>query len=146
MRGKRQKSHGARSGEYGGCDKTVTCCLANSSWTRTERCAGVLSCSNSQFYLCQSSVRLRLIESRYRPSEFCLCCTFWDEFHVDLFKFTPCYTAFCETSRLLWVPTLQALILKLNDCSSICKTRVFRLCYAALSMCLSNSTQLKKHD
>ena len=29
MRGKRQKSHGARSGEYGGCGNTVTCCFAS---------------------------------------------------------------------------------------------------------------------
>ena len=31
----------------------------------------------------------------------------------------PCYMASRETSRFLWVPTLQVSVSKLNDCSSI---------------------------
>jgi hypothetical protein len=45
--GKKEKLHGARSGEYEGCNKMVTCCFASSA-TRTEQCVGALSCSNSQ--------------------------------------------------------------------------------------------------
>ena len=51
---KRQKSNGARSGEYRGCGKMVTCCLASSSWTRTERCAyDELNCLNDQGSPCR---------------------------------------------------------------------------------------------
>ena len=35
-RGERKKSHGERSGEYGGCEKTTTCCSVNSCWTSTD--------------------------------------------------------------------------------------------------------------
>ena len=40
--GKRKKSLGTRSSEYGGCGKGTICFLANSSWTRTDRFAGAL--------------------------------------------------------------------------------------------------------
>ena len=80
LQGNRQKSHGARSGEYGGCGSMVTCCLASFSWTRTERCSGALSCSNSQFNPFQSSgcglsLQLQIIQetpcfvSSYDPVE-----------------------------------------------------------------------------
>ena len=58
-RGKRKKLKITRSGMYGGCNKTTTCWLANSSWTSTERYAGALSCSYSQFLLLRSSGLLR---------------------------------------------------------------------------------------
>ena len=89
MRGKIQKWHGARSGEYGGSGKTVTCYLASSSCIMTEQCAGSLSCSNSQIFQRQSSGRLRRIESLKRTTKdllvagFVYRCTFWDDFHVN---------------------------------------------------------------
>jgi hypothetical protein len=63
---KKKKLHIVRSGEYGGCGKTVTCCFPSSSWTSTEQCAGALSYSNSQFFLRQSSGPLWRIELRRR--------------------------------------------------------------------------------
>ena len=86
--GERDKNRMVRDQVYVGCGKMVTCCLANSSWTRTERWAGALSCSNSQFLLCQSSGRLQRIESRKQPrillkAGFVYSYTFWDEFHVN---------------------------------------------------------------
>ncbi|KAJ4428654.1 hypothetical protein ANN_25647 [Periplaneta americana] len=50
MRGKRKKSHDARSGECGGCGRTVTCCLASSSWVSTDRIAATASsfCARAQ--------------------------------------------------------------------------------------------------
>jgi hypothetical protein len=49
--GKKKKLHDVRSGEYGECGKMVTCCFA--------RCAGMLWCSNSQFFLHQCYGTLR---------------------------------------------------------------------------------------
>jgi hypothetical protein len=60
---RKKKLHGVRSGEYGGCVETVTCCFAGSSWTSRKWCAGALSCRSSHFFLCQSSGRLQQIES-----------------------------------------------------------------------------------
>ncbi|KAJ4450365.1 hypothetical protein ANN_01786 [Periplaneta americana] len=37
---------------------------------------------------------------------------------VDLFKCTPYHAASSETSRFLWVPTLQASVSELNDCTT----------------------------
>ncbi|KAJ4439600.1 hypothetical protein ANN_07728 [Periplaneta americana] len=37
---------------------------------------------------------------------------------VDLFKSTPYHAASSETSRFLWVPTLQASVSELNDCTT----------------------------
>ena len=87
--GKDTKIACARSGEYGGCEKTVTCFLARSSSTRTERCTGALSYSNSQFYIRQSSGRLRRIESYKRAKDllvagFVYSCTFSDDFYVNM--------------------------------------------------------------
>ena len=42
--GNRKKSAGARSGEYGGCGRTVIACLAKKSRKRYDECEGVLSC------------------------------------------------------------------------------------------------------
>ena len=42
--GNRKKSAGARSGEYGGCRRTVVACLAKKSRTRNDGYAGALSC------------------------------------------------------------------------------------------------------
>ena len=44
--------------------------------------------------------------------------TIWRE-DVNLFKSMPSYAASCVTFRFLCVPTLQASVSKLNDCSSI---------------------------
>jgi len=41
--GNRKKSHGARSGEYGGCCNWAVPCLAKNCCTRCEVCAGALS-------------------------------------------------------------------------------------------------------
>ena len=42
--GNRKKSHGARSGEYGGCCNWAVPCLAKNCCTRCEVCAGALHC------------------------------------------------------------------------------------------------------
>ena len=42
--GNRKKSAGARSGEYGGCGRTVVACLAKKSRKRNDECEGALSC------------------------------------------------------------------------------------------------------
>ncbi|KAJ4425780.1 hypothetical protein ANN_27405 [Periplaneta americana] len=44
---------------------------------------------------------------------------------VDLFKCTPYHAASSETSRFLWVPTLEASVSELNDCTTY--TYVFYL-------------------
>ena len=41
--GNRKKSHGARSGEYGGCCNWAVPCLAKNCCTRCEACVGALS-------------------------------------------------------------------------------------------------------
>ena len=66
MRGKRQNISCCEIRRF---VKTVTCYLVSSSLTRTERCVGALSCSSSQFFLRQSSGRLRWIES-HKPMIF----------------------------------------------------------------------------
>jgi hypothetical protein len=74
----------------------VTCYFVSSSWTSTEQCAGMLICSNSQFFvwagtmvcsnsqfLCQSSERLQQTElCRWQRicSSACLRHSFWDEY------------------------------------------------------------------
>ena len=42
--GNRNMSAGVRSGEYGGCGRTVVTCLAKRSQTRNDECEGALSC------------------------------------------------------------------------------------------------------
>ena len=42
--GNKKKSHGARSGEYGGCGKTVTFSFFKNAVTIAEVLAGALSC------------------------------------------------------------------------------------------------------
>ena len=56
----------------------LPCNCSTNSWIRTEQCSGALSCSESQFFLRQSSGRSGRIEWGFVYS-----CTFWDEFHVN---------------------------------------------------------------
>ena len=62
-------------------------CLASSSWTRTERCAGALSCSNSQFSYAKAQNaydELNCINNQASPcGKFCLQLHLLDEFHVN---------------------------------------------------------------
>ena len=58
---KKKISYGARSGECGWCDKTVTCCFVSFSWTNTERCCPV---ATANFFVRQSSGHLRRTVSR----------------------------------------------------------------------------------
>ena len=41
--GNKKKSHGARSGEYGGCSNTVILCFVKNDLTDRQLCAGALS-------------------------------------------------------------------------------------------------------
>ena len=50
--GNRKKSAGARSGEYGGCGRTVVARLAKKSRTRNNECEGALSCWSIHRFSC----------------------------------------------------------------------------------------------
>jgi len=62
----RKNSAGARSGEYGGCGRTVVACLAKKSWKRNDECEGALSCWNIHRFSCYASGLLFLTASRRR--------------------------------------------------------------------------------
>jgi hypothetical protein len=90
-----------RSGEYGGCGKTVTGCFASSSWTNTEQCAGLLSCSNSQFFCIKAYDELNCLDRKISPcSGVCL--------QSLLLQWIP-----CEQFQMSW-KTVQALPCRLT--------------------------------
>jgi len=61
--GNRKKSHGTRSGEYGGCWNWAVPCLAKNSCTRCEVCVGALSWCRIQSPSCHFSSRFRQTDS-----------------------------------------------------------------------------------
>ena len=61
--GNRKKSHGVRSGEYGGCCNWAVPCLAKNCCTRCEVCAGALSWCRIQSPSCHFSGRFRQTDS-----------------------------------------------------------------------------------
>ena len=64
--GNRKKSAGARSGEYGGCGRTVVACLAKKSRTRNDECEGALSCWSIHRFSRHASGLFFLTASRRR--------------------------------------------------------------------------------
>ena len=62
--GNRKKSHGARSGEYGGCCNWAVPCLAKNCCTRCEACAGALS-------WCRIQSPSRHFPGRFRRTDSC---------------------------------------------------------------------------
>ena len=67
--GKRKKSHGARSGEYGGCCNWAVPCLAKTCCTRCEVCASALSWCRIQSPSRHFSGRFRRTDSRKRRQD-----------------------------------------------------------------------------
>ena len=64
--GNRKKSAGARSGEYGGCGRTVVACLAKKSRTRNDECESTLSCWSIHRFSHHASGLFFLTASRRR--------------------------------------------------------------------------------
>jgi len=62
--GNRKKSHGVRSGEYGGCCNWAVPCLAKNCCTRCEVCAGTLS-------WCRIQLPSRHFSSRFWRTDSC---------------------------------------------------------------------------
>jgi len=86
--GNREKSHGARSGEYGGCCcNWAVPCLAKNCCTRCELCAGALS-------WCRIQSPSRHFSGRFRRTDSRRCCT------------VICYLSYCQS------PVIA------NDCSN----------------------------
>ena len=64
--GNRNKSAGARSGEYGGCGRTVIACMAKKSKTKNDKCEGALSCCSIHRFSRHTSGLFFLTASRRR--------------------------------------------------------------------------------